>query len=262
MEEVYFLKDGTYELDSGAYFGIVPKALWSKYFKDRENKIRIATNIPLLRINNENILIDAGLGNNFSEKFRKIFRPEKVNDIAYSLENDYRIKQVDNIILSHMHFDHNGHIFSRNKLFGKSNIIMQESELKAFRHPNDFTRGSYIPGKITGNIKTISGSRKINGNITTINTGGHTEGHMVIIFEVNSKKYMYGGDIFPSSFHLKPYYITAIDSYPIETLKMKKKFLKKAIRENISIIFNHDNENITGKVYGTPEKPEIEFGNL
>ena len=55
----------------------------------------------------------------------------------------------------------------------------------------------------------MAGSRKINGNVTAINTGGHTEGHMIIIFEVNSKKYMYGGDLFPSWFHIKPYYITA-----------------------------------------------------
>jgi glyoxylase-like metal-dependent hydrolase (beta-lactamase superfamily II) len=259
MEELYFLNDGTYELDSGAYFGIVPKVLWSRYFKDRENKIRITTNIPFLRINNKNIIIDAGIGNNFPDKFRKIFRPEKENDILNSLENEYHIKKVDNIILSHMHFDHNGHIFSGNKLFKNSTIIMQENELKAFRHPNDFTRGSYIGGKIYGNIKTIRGSRKITGNISEINTGGHTEGHMVILFEVNSKKYMYGGDLFPSSFHIKPYYITAIDSYPIESLKMKKKLVKKAINENISIIFNHDDKNIMGKVYGTPQKPEVEF---
>ncbi|MGE9810011.1 MBL fold metallo-hydrolase [Ferroplasma acidiphilum] len=261
MEEIYFLNDGTYELDSGAYFGIVPKVLWSKYISDNNNKIRITTNIPFLRVNDKNILVDAGIGNNFSDRFRRIFVPEKNNDIADSLENDYHIKGVDNIILSHMHFDHNGHIFSGNKLFRNSQIIMQEKELKAFRHPNDFTRGSYIPGKIHGKIKTIEGSRKITGNITAINTGGHTEGHMVIFFEINSKKYMYGGDLFPSSFHLKPYYITAIDSYPIETLKMKKKLLKKAINENISIIFNHDNKNIMGKVYGSAEKPEIEFGN-
>ena len=37
----------------------------------------------------------------------------------------------------------------------------------------------------------LEGSRKITGNITAINTGGHTEGHMVIFFEINSKKYMY-----------------------------------------------------------------------
>ena len=46
---------------------------------------------------------------------------------------------------------------------------------------------------------------------------------MVTVFSINSKKYMYGGDLFPSAFHIKPYYITAIDSYPLESLRMKKK---------------------------------------
>ena len=54
MEELIFLNDGSYELDAGAYFGIVPKAIWSRHFKDRDNKIRITTNVPMLNINNRN----------------------------------------------------------------------------------------------------------------------------------------------------------------------------------------------------------------
>ncbi|WP_337860054.1 MBL fold metallo-hydrolase [Ferroplasma sp.] len=259
MEELYFLNDGTYELDAGAYFGIIPKALWSKHFNDNNNKIRITTNIPYLRINNVNTTIDAGIGNSFSDQFKKIFRPEKNNDISRSLTEDYHLKSLDNIILSHMHFDHAGSIFSSSLLFKRSQIIMQTKELKAFRHPNNFTRGSYIHKKIYGNIKALEGTAKINGNISAVNTGGHSEGHMVILFNINSKKYMYGGDLFPSAFHIKPYYIPAIDSYPVQTMKMKRKLLKKAINENISIIFNHDTNNLMAKVYGSTDKPELEF---
>jgi glyoxylase-like metal-dependent hydrolase (beta-lactamase superfamily II) len=258
MDELNFLNDGTYELDAGAYLGIVPKALWSKYFKDDNNKIRITTNIPYLKINGKNIIIDAGIGNNFSTHFTKIFKPEKKNDLVKSLNDDFHLKNIDNIILSHMHFDHIGSIFSGG-IFKKSQVIMQKKELSAFRHPNIFTRGSYIHGKLYGNIRALEGTTRLTSNITAINTGGHSEGHMAVIFNINSRKYMYGGDIFPSAFHIKPYYVTAIDSYPLQTVKMKKKLLKKAIKENISIIFNHDPDNIMAKVYGTTDKPELEF---
>jgi Metallo-beta-lactamase superfamily. len=163
MEELYFLNDGTYELDSGAYFGIVPKVLWSRYFRDRENKIRIGTNIPFLRLNNKNIIIDAGLGDNFSDRFRKIFRPEKESDISISLVRDYHVKSIDHIILSHMHFDHNGHIFSGNPLFRNSQIVMQEKELKAFRYPNDFTRGAISLEGYMGKLKHWQVQEKLMG---------------------------------------------------------------------------------------------------
>ncbi len=256
MDDLHFLNDGSYEIDSGAYCGIVPKVLWSKYFNDNDNKLRITTNIPFIKINNKNILIDSGIGNNFSERFIKNFKPNKNNDIEKQLE-DHDIKNIDFIIQSHMHFDHSGHIFSKNKIFNNTYIILQEKELNAFKKPNDFTRGSYIKNRINKKMVLLNGSKRINSKINVIFTSGHTEGHEVIIFAINSKKYIYGGDLFPSAFHIKPYYLTAIDSYPLNSLKMKKKLLNKIIKEKILIIFNHDNENVLCEVYGTVEKPLI-----
>ena len=43
---------------------------------------------------------------------------------------------------------------------------------------------------------------------------------------------------------------------------MKKKLVKKAINENIAIIFNHDPEHTMARVYGTTEKPELEFMDI
>ncbi len=256
MDELYFLNDGSYDIDSGAYCGIVPKVLWSKYFNDNDNKIRNTTNIPFLKINNKNILIDSGMGNNFSERFIKNFRPEKNHDVENQLR-DYGVKNIDLIIQSHMHFDHSGHTFSKNNIFKKTEIILQKRELNAFRKPNDFTRGSYIKNRMNKKMILVDGSRRISGNINVIFTSGHTEGHEVILFEINSKKYLYGGDLFPSAFHIKPYYLTALDSYPLNSLKMKKKLLNKVIREKILMIFNHDDKNVLCEVYGTVEKPLI-----
>lgn len=256
MDDIYFLNDGSYEIDSGAYCGIIPKVLWSKYFNDNDNKIRITTNIPFIKINNKNILIDSGIGNNFNDKFIKNFKPEKSNDIENQLK-DYNINNIDFIIQSHMHFDHNGHTFSKNNIFNKTKIILQEKELKAYKKPNDFTRGSYIKNRINKKMILLNGSKRINSKINIIFTSGHTDGHQVIIFDINSKKYLYGGDLFPSAFHIKPYYLTSIDSYPLTSLKMKKKLLNKVIKEKILMIFNHDNKNVLCEIYGSAEKPLI-----
>ncbi len=254
MDTFDILNDGSYCLDAGAYLGIVPKALWTKYFNDNNNRLRIGTNLPFFIINGKSYLIDAGIGNVFDDKFMKIFSPEKSSDAENLIKNNYGIESVDRVLISHMHFDHCGHLYSKG-ILSRSEIYMQKKEMINFKKPNEFTRGSYVNRKIYGKIHYIDGSSRINSKIRVIHTGGHTSGHQAIIFEINSKKYMYGGDLFPSSFHIRPYYVTAIDTFPLESLKIKKMLVKKAINEHIIMIFNHDNNNTLGEISGTVNKP-------
>ncbi len=256
MDQFKILRDGTYEIDAGAYCGIVPKALWSKYFDDTNNKLRISMNIPFFETSKHKFILDSGIGNNFSDNFIKNFNPGKEYDLIRELR-EHDVKKLDYVIISHLHFDHSGYAFSKNDAIKNAKIIVQSNEIKAFKNPNEFTRGSYLKHRIYKNISAIDGTKKINSNISVILTGGHTEGHQAIIVSIDSKKYLYGGDLFPSAFHIKPYYLTAIDSYPISSLRMKKKLLKKAINEHMIMIFNHDNKLPLAEISGNVNKPEL-----
>ena len=77
MDQLKILHDGTYEIDAGAYCGVVPKALWSKYFNDSNNKLRLSLNIPFIDTEKHKFILDSGMGNTFSDNFIKI----NVNDI-------------------------------------------------------------------------------------------------------------------------------------------------------------------------------------
>ncbi|KJE49274.1 MULTISPECIES: MBL fold metallo-hydrolase [unclassified Acidiplasma] len=257
MSEFKIINDGYYYIDAGAYFGITPKAIWQRYFNDNNNRIRLGLNILYFKNNNYNFLIDSGIGNKFDEKFVKIFEPDKSVDAEGQL-SESGIKNIDFIILSHMHFDHSGHAFSSSDLFSKSVIICQEPELKAYKNPNDFTRGSYVKYQNRKNILTLDGSRRISSEISVIYTGGHSFGHQIIKIKIGNKRYIYGGDLFPSAFHVKPNHLTAIDVNPIQSMEMKKKILKMAISERAIMIFNHDTNIISARISGTPERPEIE----
>ena len=71
--EILFLNDGTFRLDGGAMFGIVPKPLWNRETEcDEKNRILLRCNCPLIRAGKENILVDCGLGRKWNEKQRAI----------------------------------------------------------------------------------------------------------------------------------------------------------------------------------------------
>ena len=78
--ELTALTDGVYHLDGGAFFGIVPKVLWSKRMpSDEQNRVPTGLNSVLVRTGNKNILIETGVGNKLSDKMVQIYgQPAKL----------------------------------------------------------------------------------------------------------------------------------------------------------------------------------------
>ena len=71
--ELIILSDGTYELDGGAMFGVVPKTLWEKRIKaDERNLITLGLNSLLIRDGKHTVLVETGIGPKLNEKSREI----------------------------------------------------------------------------------------------------------------------------------------------------------------------------------------------
>src|SRR6202000_206782 len=71
--ELIFCSDGTYLLDGGAMFGVVPKTLWSKRTPaDEQNRILLGLNTVVVRTGKSVVLIETGIGNKQSDKMREI----------------------------------------------------------------------------------------------------------------------------------------------------------------------------------------------
>ena len=72
--ELSVFSDGTYPLDGGALFGVVPKIMWSrKVDSDERNYVQAGLNSLLVRTGKQNILVETGIGNKLSDKMRKIY---------------------------------------------------------------------------------------------------------------------------------------------------------------------------------------------
>jgi len=71
---LYPLDAGTFRLDGGAMFGIVPKTLWSRvYPADDRNRIELKMRPLLVEAGNQWILIDTGAGDKFDPKWKEIY---------------------------------------------------------------------------------------------------------------------------------------------------------------------------------------------
>ena len=106
--ELTAVSDGTYPLDGGALFGVVPKVIWSKKVAvDENNFVSAGLNSVVVRTGRETVLIETGIGNKLPENMLKIYgQPAKLlgNLEAAGISSD----DIDIVINSHLHFDHCG----------------------------------------------------------------------------------------------------------------------------------------------------------
>ena len=71
--ELTICSDGTYLLDGGAMFGVVPKTLWQKRIAaDTENRIQLGLNTVVVRTGQHVVVIETGIGNKQPPKMQQI----------------------------------------------------------------------------------------------------------------------------------------------------------------------------------------------
>src|SRR5947209_8501179 len=106
--ELTILTDGTYFLDAGSMFGVVPKSLWSKKVQpDARNLMPVGLNSVLVRGGKKTVLIETGIGNKLSDKMKAIYEPHERLMKSFA-EAGVSPEDIDVVINSHLHFDHCG----------------------------------------------------------------------------------------------------------------------------------------------------------
>ena len=105
------LELGSFALDAGVVFGLIPAALWGKKVAiDQKNRIRMALRAILITGENRKILVDTGAGNNLSSKMEKIYALDySENNLAQAFAKiGVQYNEVTDVINTHLHFDHCG----------------------------------------------------------------------------------------------------------------------------------------------------------
>lgn len=249
------ISDGSFFLDGGTMFGVVPKVLWEKIYKpDELNRLEIPLNCLLVKAAGVNILIDTGIGNKLDEKFRSLYCVKQEHNLINGIRHaGLTPEHINFVVNTHLHFDHCGWNTivapsdqnSYIPTFPKATYIIQKEEWYDATHPNERTRASYfkenfLPLEISGQLTLIEGEYEIVPGVKVMNTIGHTKGHQSVIIESKGKKALYCGDFMPTSAHIRIPYLTSFDLYPLDLVELKKKLLRQIIDEHWLLIFEHD----------------------
>src|SRR5437667_12621185 len=104
--ELTAVSDGLYRLDGGAFFGIIPKSMWSKKVQaDENNLVPVGLNSIVVQTGKQTVLNETGIGNKLSEKIQMTY-----GQPAELLENlsapGGSLEEIDTVINSHLHVDH------------------------------------------------------------------------------------------------------------------------------------------------------------
>ena len=248
--ELTAVSDGLYRLDGGAFFGIIPKSMWSKKVQaDQNNLVSAGLNSIVVRTGKQTILIETGIGNKLSEKMQKIYgQPAKL------LENlsAARIspEEIDIVINSHLHFDHCGWNTIRQDgkvvaTFPKAKYYAPEGEWRHGHKPLERDAISYIgenydPLVESGQMKLLRGDQEIVPGVSVKVFPGHTETMQAIILQSGGKTACYISDLIPTTAHLDLTWGMAFDLFPVQTIESKKKYYARAIAERWLTMFTHD----------------------
>ncbi len=249
--ELISLSDGIYHLDGGAYFGVVPKTLWSRKLPANEkNLVPSGLNSVLVRTGDKNILIETGIGNKLSEKMAQIYgQPAGLLDSLHAA--GLAPEDSDIVIDSHLHFDHCGwNTVRRNgtiaATFPKAKYYAQEGEWKhAHENQRDgvsyFTE-NYDPLVESGQMHLLRGNAEIAPGISVEVYPGHTRDLQAIMVRSGGKTACYISDLIPTSNHLDLNWVMAYDLYPVESIESRKRFYSRAVPEKWLVMFTHDHE--------------------
>jgi len=247
--ELSAIRDGIYHLDGGAFFGVVPKTLWSKKASaDKNNLVPAGLNSVLVRTGEKNLLIETGAGNKLPEKMVQIFgQPAKLLE-ALS-EAGLAPEDIDIVINSHLHFDHCGwNTVRRNgktiATFPRAQYYVQDGEWKhaheGERDAVSYLHENYDPLVESGQMKLLRGNQEIVPGISVEVFPGHTRDMQAILIRSGGKAACYISDLIPTSAHLNLNWVMAFDLYPLESIESRKRYYSRALPEGWLTMFTHD----------------------
>jgi len=277
--ELTFCTDGTYLLDGGAMFGVVPKTLWAKRSAaDAENRILLGLNTTVVRTGKHVVLIETGIGNKQSAKMREIHGNQELLPASLTAAG-VGVEEVTHVINTHLHFDHCGwnttlHADgSVTPTFPNARYFAAAGELAHGRLQLERDRVSYLAPNYDPLIATrqltlldpdgegrflwndpehatplghcpapIQTAKEIVPGITVERFPGHTASMLAVHIESGGEHACYIGDLIPTHHHLDPAWVMGYDLDPLKCIAERRRFYARAIPERWLVLFTHDHQ--------------------
>lgn len=265
--KLYSIETGNFKLDGGAMFGVVPKSIWNKINPSDDNNLCTwAMRCLLIEDGDRLILVDNGIGTKQDAKFFSHYYLHGDDTLDKSLaKHGFQRKDITDVILTHLHFDHCGGSIERigdslEPAFINANYWSNEEHWEWATQPNDREKASFLKENIlpiqeSGHLQFVQlptvdwdpsqplPSQSFDEKISLRFVEGHTSAMMLPQIEYKGRTIVFMADLLPSAGHIPIPYVMAYDMFPLTTLNEKKSFLKEAAENNYILFFEHDARN-------------------
>jgi glyoxylase-like metal-dependent hydrolase (beta-lactamase superfamily II) len=264
---IHRIKDGDTRSDPGGMFGLVPRALWSRYYApDESHLIHTLQQCLYVESGRHRIVIDTAMGTKMDEKRRAIWHLEcPQGDLVAALGRiGVRPAEITLVINTHLHADH----ASGNTRFGddgasivatfpNAEYVVQAREYQDAMRPNERTQATYFPINYqplmeSGQMRLLHGDAELAPGVWGVVTPGHTPGHMSVRLESEGQHALFVCDMASLAVHMERIgWMTAYDVEPLVTLETKRRWQAWALETNAILFFPHDADRPAGRLTQT-----------
>ena len=251
--KLHQVRDGTFALDGGAMFGVVPKPFWQKRHPvDDRNRIELALRCLLIQEGNRRILVDAGIGPHWDEKRREIFA---INPSDQGLDRELARagcarEEITDLVLTQLQFDHGGgatriHDGKRVLSFPRATYHLQRRNWNWAQHPSDNVASSFRAEDFdilasSGRLHLLDGQTELFPGIELSISEGHTVGMQLVRISSGDRGLVFCTDLIPTASHLRSSWMMAYHLHPQTVIEEKRKLLARALKEKWMLFFAHD----------------------
>lgn len=250
---LHIINAENFRLDGGATFGVVPKAIWEKAWPaDENNRVEYICRCLLVVDGNRRILIDTGMGDKQSEKFREHQYLFGAQTLEGSLdEQGFTREDITDVLFTHLHYDHVGGAvrFNRNRdgfelTFPMANHWCSRRQWEWAMHPNVREAASYfkenlLPLVESGKLNLIDEQSQFSTHINLLQVHGHTDGLLIPMIHYEGRTIVFMADFIPSAGHIPLPYVASFDTRPLLAMQEKEAFLNEACEKDYILFFEH-----------------------
>jgi glyoxylase-like metal-dependent hydrolase (beta-lactamase superfamily II) len=90
-------------------------------------------------------------------------------------------------------------------------------------------------------VEEVDGAGQVTPHVRVQLTGGHSRGHQATLVQgAADAALLYLGDVLVTSAHLVPAWVSALDDFPLDTIRAKREWLPRAAESGWWVAFSHD----------------------
>lgn len=261
------LRAGSFMLDGGAMFGMIPRPVWTRVVEpDEKNRVNLQTNCLLLERDGALAVVEAGIGDKLSDKLRAIYNQEQ-RTIADALrEIGVDPKDIAHVVVTHLHFDHAGGLTTLEgekaaPVFPNAEVIVQKQEWDDALANRSTMHSTYLRDHldpVADQVRTVEGETEILPGVRVRPVPGHTFGQQAVLVETAEGMVAFPGDLLATRHHAPTTWGMAYDVMSYETMVQKARFLHDAHERGWTIVLDHDPDEPVVKPVPNPKR-EGEF---